>query len=434
MMQDTLLALGLLLSVATQLRPAGSPIGPGEVCLLLWLLPTLGREVARLGPPLTPALSRLLVFWMLFSIAQSLGLLTGLAIGDARDPEWFLHDVLAYPLLAAVSCLSVVEPGAEPRLRRVAWLLVTLGSLSLALQLAAAWGAIGIPPIDPWYWDRLRGWSANPNVLALLCAALGLLSLHLAETAARLRERIVAVTCTALPIFVGCLTKSDTFTLILVGASTIFVALKLRTWLLSMERRVTFRSAFAWTTVLALPLVLASAGALGSSIAAQTATLFKEISKGNGDRTQREAETRFELWNLAISRGLESGMLGLGPGPHLDMPPSIAAARLDMAKLPKNIEHPMPSGVPNYEAHNTLLDLFTQGGLIAVMSILWLTGTALHVAYKARLAGLVTLLCSLCIFGTFHLVVRQPIFWFAIALCLLARPAPAGPSAARHWS
>lgn len=434
MMRDTLLALGLLLSTATQFRPAGSPIGPGEVCLLIWLLLTLGREAARLGPPLTPALSRLLIFWALFAVAQGLGLLTGLAIGDARDPEWFLHDVMAYPFLAAVSCLSVVEPGAEPRLRRVAWLLVALGSASLALQLAAAWGVIDIPLMDPWYWDRLRGWSANPNVLALLCAALGLLSLHLAETAVRLSERIAAVTCMVLPIYVGRLTMSDTFSLILVGAGAIFVVVKLRTWLLSSERRVTFRSAFAWIAILALPLALASAAALGSSIAAQTAAIFKEISRDNGDRTEREAEIRFDLWSRAISRGLESGMLGLGPGPHLDMPPSISVARLRAANSPKNIEHPMPSAIPNYEAHNTPLDLFTQGGLIAVLSFLWITGTALFIPYKARLAGLATLLCSLCIFGMFHLIVRQPIFWFAIALCLVAGSGTSRASAAPDWS
>ena len=31
-----------------------------------------------------------------------------------------------------------------------------------------------------------------------------------------------------------------------------------------------------------------------------------------------------------------------------------------------------------------------------------------------------TLLCSLFIFGMFRLIVRQPLFWFAIALCLVA--------------
>jgi hypothetical protein len=83
MFLDMLFALGLLVSPASQLRLAGSPVGPGEICLLIWIVLTLGREAARPGsPPLTPALSRLLIFWSLFALAQSLGALTGYIIGD----------------------------------------------------------------------------------------------------------------------------------------------------------------------------------------------------------------------------------------------------------------------------------------------------------------------------------------------------------------
>jgi len=418
-MRDMLLALGLLLSVATQLRPARSPIGPGEVCLLIWLLLMLGREAARLGPPLTPALSRLLIFWALFAVALSIGTITAFAIHDSHDPDLFLHDVMVYPLLAAVSSFSVFGSDARPRLRRVAWLLAALGTVSLALQLASAWGLVGGPQSDPWYWNRFRGWSQNPEQLALLCAALGLLTLHLAETAARPGERIAAVACAILPIYVGRLTKTDAFTLVLVAAGPIFVALKFRTWLLSTERSMTFRFAAAWLAVLALPLVLASAVPLAPSIAAQTAVLSKAMSKDNGRSTGQEVELRLGLWSEALSRGTASGLLGLGPGPHLQIPPSLVAARLTELHQPKEISHPEANGTPNYEAHNTMLDLFTQGGLLAVLTFLWLAGTTLFNTYKAGLAGLTTLLCGLLLYATVALMIRHPIFWFAIALCLV---------------
>src|SRR6266550_9172147 len=80
MMCDALLALGLLLSVATQFRLQGSPVGPGVLCLLIWILLVLVREAARLGPPLTPALSRVLIFWALFATAISIGTITAFAI------------------------------------------------------------------------------------------------------------------------------------------------------------------------------------------------------------------------------------------------------------------------------------------------------------------------------------------------------------------
>jgi len=419
MMCDTLLALGLLLSVATQLRLQGSAIGPGELCLLIWGLLVLGRQAARLSCPLTPALFQLVIFWVLFATALSIGTITAFAMQDSHDAELFLHDVMAYPLLAAVSCLGVVGSDAGPRLRRVAWLLAVLGTGSLALQLANAGGLAGTLHSDPWYWNRFRGWSANPEQLALLCAALGLLTLHLAETATRPSGRIAAVACAILPVYVGWLAKTDAFTVVLLVAGPIFITLKFRIWLSSSERSVRFRTAAAWIAILAIPLILASAALLTSSIAGQTALLVKAMSKDNEKTTGQELELRLQLWSEAWSRGLESGMLGLGPGPHLPIPASIVQARLTNAKQPKEILHPAVNGTPNFEAHNTPLDLFTQGGLLAILSFLWLTAKALVNTYKARLAGLTTALCGLLLFGMSVLIVRQPIFWFSIALCLV---------------
>ena len=37
MKRDLLLVFGLLLSTASQLRPLGAPIGPGELCLVIWI-------------------------------------------------------------------------------------------------------------------------------------------------------------------------------------------------------------------------------------------------------------------------------------------------------------------------------------------------------------------------------------------------------------
>ena len=112
-------------------------------------------------------------------------------------------------------------------------------------------------------------------------------------------------------------------------------------------------------------------------------------------------------------------MLGLGPGPHLQIPAILVAARAT-ENGPKNIEHPEANAAPNFEAHNTMLDLFTQGGLLAVMSFAWLFALAFLVTFRARLAGLSTLLFGLGVFAVFHLIVRQPLFWFAISLCLVA--------------
>jgi hypothetical protein len=417
MKRDLLLVLGILLSTASQLRPASAPIGPGEVCLVIWIALMFGRETIQLGAQFTPALSRMLIFWLLFAVAQCLGTLAGFAIGDVHDESLFMHDVMAYPLLATISMLCVVGPDAGSRLHRVAWFLVTLGSATLAMQVAQAWNLISVGSIDPWYWDRMRGWSGNPNQLAFLCAMLGLISLHLVDVAASALVRIAAIATVILPIYVGRLTKSDTFVLILVAAGPIFIALKLRSWLFN-QPTFNVRSASAWIAIIALPLLLVSAIPFVYSVDAEA--LAQDLTKGDKRDTEDTAKVRFQAWQQAIDRGLESGMLGLGPGPHLPIPASILAGRQGYSGDPKDIEHPKSNGTMNFEAHNTLLDIFTQGGLLAVLSLVWLVGATLLLTFRARLDGLTTLLCGLTIFNIFHLFLRHPIFWLAIAMCLVA--------------
>jgi len=424
MIPDVLFALGLLLTPASQLRLAGFPVGPGEICLLIWIVLILGREATRLGSSLTPALSRLLIFWSFFAIAQSLGTLTAALIGDRHDPEWFIHDVMAYPLLAAVSCLSLIGPHPGPHLRRVSWLLCALGTPVVAAQLADAWGLFDIPSVDPWWWDQVRGWSSNPHQLAVLCMVLGILSLHLAETATRLGTRIAALACAIVPVYTGRLTGSDSFSLILVATGPIFIAFKFRAWLVSRAPQVSFRSAFAWMIVLALPLIAASVAPLAYSIAVEAEGLANSMERENPEQTEEKTSLRFELWGQAIRRGVGSGMLGLGPGPHLEIPHSIVSQRNLETEQPDFVEHPKLTFAPNFEAHNTFLDLFTQGGLIIVLSFIWIVATAFWFAYRTGQAGLPTLLCGLCIYSIATFILRHPVFWFVIALCLVAEPRP----------
>ena len=401
-LQDLLLALGLVLSTASQLRVLGGVVGPGEMCLVAWLGLMLSREAGRLGPKMTPVLTRLLGFWLVFAVALGIGMVVGLATEEIHDTESALHDTISYILLAAVSCLCVVEPGAGVRLRRVAWLFVTCGTGSLVLLIANAWHLVPIPGVVPWFWDRLQGWSDNPNQLALLCAALGLVALHLAETAPGRGGTMLAAVCGVAPIYVGRLTGSDTFNIVLLATGPVFVALKLRGWLLPFSGRLTFRSAAAWIVVFTLPLVLASTVVFGSVLAVQMDDVTAQVSKNGGKAVSQESKLRFSLWGEALERGIGSGLLGLGPGAHLVSTP--------YKRVPP----------PNFEAHNTPLDLFTQGGLAAVASFGLLLAWGMRRTYRANLAGLTVLLGGLAMFSMFHLIVRHPIFWFAIALCVVA--------------
>jgi hypothetical protein len=145
-----------------------------------------------------------------------LGTMRAFAIADRHDSVWFQHDLVAYTVVAAVSCLSVVAPGAGCRLHWAAWLPATLGATWLVIPVAFGWRLIEIGGSDSWDWGRFRGLSENANQLALGCAVMGLLSLHLAAMAVRPGQRIAALVCMIGAIIIGRLTKSDCFLLHLI--------------------------------------------------------------------------------------------------------------------------------------------------------------------------------------------------------------------------
>jgi hypothetical protein len=397
MIRDTLLALGVMLSTASQLRPAEIPIGPGELCLMIWVGWGLCHEVGRLGPPMTAALSLLLVFWAVFAIAQSVGLVVGLAIESFRDTSGMLHDIVSYTLMASLTLLIVSLPETWRRLRRVTWIIVVGGAGSLVVQLADAYGMISFPAIDPWYWHRFRGWSENPNQMALLCSALVLLALHLAETAEGPGERSVALLCVGLVFPAGVLTRSDTFILFVLIGCPMLIAFKLWTWLFLVERGLSLRATIACMGLLSGPPLLVGVVPISPAIVEKIENFTAATLEDNN-----QAEMRYKLWKEAVNLGIGSWMLGLGPGPHL---------------IQKDFKRPPPA---KFEAHNIILDLFTQGGALAVLSFVWLIVTAFLAALRARMFALSTLVCALAMFSMFHLIVRHPVFWFAIALCLVA--------------
>jgi hypothetical protein len=66
-----------------------------------------------------------------------------------------------------------------------------------------------------------------------------------------------------------------------------------------------------------------------------------------------------------------------------------------------------------------------------VLGILLSTTSQLRPA--GTLDGLTVLFSGLMIFSIFHLIVRHPAFWFAIAICLVAAESRKAPLA-RRWS
>ena len=99
MILDWLLALGLLLSTATQLRFGDTPFGPGELCLAVWLGLFLCLQAGRPPPASNPALNRVVTFWLILIVAESVGAIVGFATELFFDTPNIIHDVIAYLFL-----------------------------------------------------------------------------------------------------------------------------------------------------------------------------------------------------------------------------------------------------------------------------------------------------------------------------------------------
>jgi hypothetical protein len=418
---DVILALGLLFTTASQFRVPGLPVGPGELCLVFWIVVRVFLVQLPGAPPPARAAMTLVAFWSAFAVALSLGMVAAMLTGEVFDPDLVLHDVVAYALVAVVGCLCAAYPSC---LHRVGWLLVIAGAASLSLQYANGIGLIQVPGINPWFWERFRGWSDNPNQLSVLCLIIVLLAFYLAGTATGVATRLGAVALMIPPLIVGRMSKSDTFMLALAVAAAIWLVVVPMFWLYDSRLRLSLRASVARLALLAMPLLVLGLAPVVIQQAGDIKGYFMGFAKHGGAEAAGEADLRMTLWRQAIARGIASGMVGLGPGPHLQIPPSIVAGRVSVTDAPLQSGHPSQNGTSNYEAHNTVLDVFTQGGLLAVASLIWLLLRAATCSYRARSAGLIALLAGTATFMMTGNIVRQPIFWFAIILCLVAPVVP----------
>lgn len=402
MIRDALLAGGVAMAYATQFSIPGMPFGFTELFLSLWIMLSIGRVLMGGRLEATPALYRLVTFWVVMTFAWGTGLIVGLmtSVVYLSAP---VHDMTAYVLLACVTCLSAAEPDAELHLRRAAWWVIGIANVCFVFQLALGWGFIHQAGVDPWFWDRFMGWSENPNQLALYCALFNPLALYLATTTRSPWARVFGFSSVGLIFLLGKLTKSDTFLLTSILTLVIFVGLRVRTWFVSGNKVTLFRQVALLLMVGFLPLSMSMAPYVVKEFG-NVEDIAKGLSRGGGgEETTETAELRFALWTNALQKGLESGSLGLGPGPHVD----------------RSIVYKQFGDLP-FEAHSTYLDTYTQGGLIAVLALLWILGSATLAAWRAKLDALLALMLSILFYGFPHLIIRHPIVWFAVTLCLVA--------------
>ena len=411
-----LMALGLLLSMATQLRLGSLPLGPGEGCLALAVMLLICEVTRHHGLPVTRPAWALLLFWLAFVVAQCIGFVAGGLLGDLRDQGLVLHDAMTYPLLIAVTGLVVIGPDAPARVTAISWGIALFGALLVLVQLADAFGSGSLPGVDPWYWDRLRGWTANPNQWALFALLTGGFALHLVETAPTAGGKALALLCAAISLPAGVLAQTNAFTLAVLAAAMLHLTLSGVAWLRLRHAAPSLRAAAAWTAVLLIPVLVAGA------LSVDAVSVLGQLSRDKEQGTNQEAQIRLELWDKASRRIMDSRLLGWGPGPHLPIPTALLDARWGSPFEPANVQHPTPGAAPNFEAHNSLLEMTLQGGALAIASFFALVAASLVRCFRTGNRVLLCLTCGTILFGSFHVITRHPAVWFLIVAGLMAEP------------
>lgn len=391
-----LLAAGLVLAAATQLRASSLPVGPGELLLVAWLGMAGLRHILCRRLTLNPALVRVSVFWSVMIVTLCVGMIIGLTVEPFHDYGGMLRDSAAYVLVLSLGVMIAISLDDPAERRQTMWLTLAFGSGSLFLQILDGYGVLPLSSIDPWYWDRLRGWAENPNQLGFFALIILVIGLHLAESASTTFENILALALLPPAFVAGFMSHSDSFVLGLMLSGALVLTLKSVIWVQDNEMAPTLRGGAVVIGVLTLPLTVAAAVPFTSIAMGQ----IEQTSEGIYDNND-QGETRLHLWAEAIEKGKEAMLLGFGPGPHLTS---------------KSFKMPPPN---KFEVHNTLLDLLTQAGFVGVMAFLWVTGSALTGVMRAQMPALAGLVGGLLVFSMFHYTVRHPIFWFGIVLCLL---------------
>jgi O-antigen ligase len=381
-------ALAVVLTSATQLRPAAAPIGPGEFLIAGWLLFVgillLGGQRVVRGS----VFRVLLLYWLMSALLLALGSLVVVSLHKLDWSGW-MHDTIALTLQASFTCMLALklpdrgENGYYLTLARTAFFTCAV-SMTLLLVLAQLAESIG--PIDPWYVYRFRGWAENPNQIALMVLGMPFLGWYLLRRARGRTPKVFYGLAILGCIWVGLATWSDGLRVAWLGALAVVGFLL---WCRALRRSSGPLMYFTHVLVPALALVLALG--LGQQLATRLQSIGQEMYE-----EQEQGETRFINWMNGLRAIGYSPLVGLGPGAH------------------SGFEGPFEG----FEAHNTYIDWGTNTGMLGVALQLALLTWAAWRVWRAKAFALLAGFGALLIFSVFAYTLRQPIYWLLLVLTL----------------
>jgi len=372
-------ALGLSTSSVTALRFGESPIGYSEIILAFSLM------LVFFSSRSDPKKSVLFWFWIVSLSTLSVGLVLSFLRSDLRIQQ-IIQDSISLLFSAFLSILFYMILSDKERrsffLQALCWFSFALLSLTLvnAFLLGTGWE----------FGSRLYGFSKNPNQLALFCLVnLSSIVLYWGECTGKERSLAKMGMFLITALLVGYLTASDAFNL----AFLLSVAVFLVAYLVRAPKGGRVVGSINVLALVLSPLIL-------FYFYLKIPILLDFLLEVSDDGDQ--GSIRFALWENGIEAIYLSPLWGWGPGAWSGLISPLSGA----------------------EAHNTYIDWATKTGLVGLSAILILNFLCLKRAFFTNRIAFFSIMTGVLFFSFFHLIIRQPGYWFLIAASLSLFPRP----------
>ena len=444
-------ALVAFLSVSTMLRIPGLPIGVSELVVLFLAMVLIVRSkfLPHFKHPL-------MVFWVFFIVTALAGFITG----SERGEGW-VYTGAAY---LYVACFTMVVLGCAADLERYEFhryirAMVTIPVFLLFIPLSLffsgdIWlsGRLGVS--TDFYPSRVAAWSVNPNQLALFLLPLPFWLAAISQAQHWSKVRIVKMFVFLwFLFFLGFCVRSDALLLAwCIGIPVLTVLVSC--WLKNINWR--FFTTMLMAFLLAFVFFKCFFDGVGQPFFDTVQTQIKSLSSDpvirvdqvkNGvfeqsiqtenhlDKAGHEFDGNGVSRQYAVSQtdpvapafGRSDSAFGVGLDPNkVDVRKALWVHALDVWKLSPIFGHGpgafsyLDISGQKHEAHNLLLDMLTQVGVVGValfgVMFLWLVAGAV----KARDPFSLVLLLALIVFSGAHFILRQPVFMMYLVITAVA--------------
>lgn len=381
----TWLALGLTLTMAPRFRIGlYFPIGPGEVISVLWILWVIWNHVFVAGrlPGRQARISTILGIVALFIFLA--GILSALLLGFSNYTSWRDFFALVFVIVLAFAFnLHFTDRASLERfyLTLIAFLSIYVFPLFIVSRFTSHIGPFSL------YYDvgltRFSALAFRPGQLDFIFVAIPFLSIHFLFRRKGILTRASLLLLCVASLYLGFDHKSDSF---LVGVAAGSVVALILIWgkAASLLNR---RNRLAGIGVVAASLIVLSliSSLMFDKVESWAMNIYEERGQGS---------VRINLWINGLKAASMSPVFGLGPGSY------------------SGVKGPFQHS----EAHNTLIDVTTVGGMLGALVFLCVIG---YLGWRTLMTGLTWLnagFFSMIGYSFFHYTLRQPLYLIGLIM------------------